>query len=105
MPVAQRVAHSQSVFIGQVVTHAPLNSITLTRIEVFKGRVSRRVTIPTAQSDCDFFLPPVQSRPGERFLVFLTVHGASVSANRCLGSKPMAEAGHDLVYSRRTYSK
>jgi len=105
LSVDQRVQLSQSVFIAEVVSHAPLNSIELSAIQVFKGRVRRRLTIATAQSDCDFFLPPVQGQPGDRFLVYLTVRKGRLSVSRCLGSKPMNEAGPDLAVLRRMFSK
>jgi hypothetical protein len=95
-PLEERLRQSDAVFVGEVVAHEPLASVELQVLEVFKGSPGARVLVPTGRSDCDYFVPPVRAAVKERFLVFLTRRKGQTSVSRCLGSKPVAEAAHEL---------
>jgi hypothetical protein len=100
LSVQQRERESQAVFVGRVLAHEPLQTVELRVLEIFKGSVARQLTIPTGIGDCDFFIMPIQPRPGDEFLVFLTRKAGKLSVSRCLGSAPVAAASQDLAYFR-----
>src|SRR5688572_11486767 len=78
---------SDVVFLGRVVQSQPLAYVELEVLETFNGRVGRRVRIPTGRSDCDYFLPPVLTKTGTRFLIYGTIHDDGIlEVSRCLGS-------------------
>src|SRR5262245_52703587 len=53
------------VFLGRVTAAQSLQYVEFEVVETFNGRLERRVRIPTARSDCDYFLPPVAAAAGE----------------------------------------
>jgi hypothetical protein len=93
---------SDVVFLGRVVQSQPLAYVELDVLETFNGRLDRRVRILTARSDCDYFLPPVLTRSGTRFLVYATLHDDGIlEVNRCLGSGPANEKTRELEVLRQ----
>jgi hypothetical protein len=44
-------------------------------------------------NDCDYFLPPVEPRLGQAFVIFGTRTGSpgTIAVSRCLGSAPLAD--------------
>lgn len=106
LALEQRLRESASVFLGSVVAHQSLVSIELRVHEVFKGSPGTSVRIPIGDSDCDYFLPPIQAKPGDRFVIFMTQQATRQSISRCLGSAPESQATNELAVLRRTvYSK
>jgi hypothetical protein len=100
MSVGQREQESQSVFVARIVGQEPLRYVELAVLEVFKGNIGAKVTVPVGLSDCDFFVKPIEIRPGQEFLIFLSRRKDTLSVNRCLGSAPLAAASADLEYLR-----
>jgi hypothetical protein len=52
-----------------VLEARPLAYVVLEVREKFKGRVDNPVRIPTGDTDCDYFLPPVVAQSGMEFLI------------------------------------
>jgi len=101
LPPAQ-FGPSDVVFLGRVVRFQPLVYVELEVLETFTGRLDRRVRIPTGRSDCDYFLPPVVTKSGARFLVYGTMlDDGTLVVNRCLGSGPSNEKTHELERLRQ----
>jgi len=90
------------VFLGRVVQSRPLDYVEFEVLEAFNGRLDRRVRVPTARSDCDYFLPPVLARIGAQFLVYGTIlDDGTLAANRCLGSGPASQKTRELEILRQ----
>lgn len=90
------------VFLGRVVRSQPLVYVELEVLETFNGRLDRRVRIPTGRSDCDYFLPPVVTKSGARFLVYGTLlDDGTLVVNRCLGSGLSNLKTHELERLRQ----
>jgi NADH-quinone oxidoreductase subunit N len=90
------------VFLGRVVRSQPLVYVELDVLETFNGRLDRRVRILTGRSDCDYFLPPVLTKSGARFLVYGTLlDDGRLAVNRCLGSGPSNLKTHELERLRQ----
>jgi len=78
------------VFVGRVLESKPLEYVEIEALETFHGRIDRRVRIPTGQSDCDYFLPPVVTKRGTQFLVYGIIRDdGTLVVNRCSGSGPL----------------
>ena len=106
LSLEQRLSESDFVFLGSVVAYQSLVSIDLRVHEVFKGLPGTSVRIPLGDSDCDYFLPPVQAKPGDRFVIFMTQQARRRSISRCLGSAPEDQVTDELAVLRRTaYSR
>lgn len=105
LSVEQRLRESDSVFLGSVVTYEPLVSVQLRVHETFKGVPGTTVRVPIGKSDCDYFLPPVHAKPGDRFVIFMSQRAGRRSISRCLGSSPESNATSELVTLRRTSRK
>lgn len=99
-PVDLRANASDVVFVGEIVRHEPLKSVDITVLEVFKGTTARQVSISTGLSECDYFLKPIEQKPGDLFLVLLTKRDGRSAVNRCLGTAPLNEAASDVAYFR-----
>ena len=77
LSLAARVDHAHLVLVGSVSSFEALDHVTVQPVEVFKGSRSKSLTIETGRSDCDFFLPPVEPRIGEEYLLYLRHVGGS----------------------------
>ncbi len=101
-PLSDRMRISDGVFLGEVVAHG-IDSIELKIVESFKstpkGSVPAKFTVPTGQSMCDYFLPGI-GKPGERFLIFMTLREGKPTINRCFDSAPESAAFQDLKWLR-----
>ena len=90
------------VFIGRVVQSQPLKYVEVEVVETFHGRPDRRVRIPTGQSDCDYFLPPVATKSGTQFLVYGTLlDDGTLVVSRCSGSGPLNLKARELERLRQ----
>lgn len=98
-----RFRQSDAVFVGTVMRHAPLEFVELNVVSRFKGSVPDRVSIITGRGDCDYFLPPVYPKLGDRYLLFVSVREGLFTASRCLGSAPEAKAEQDLARLRQSH--
>jgi hypothetical protein len=78
------VAAVTELVIGDKAERQSLEAIPSAR-EV-QETLSRHVRVPTGESDCDYFLPPVVAQHGIDFLIYATVREGRVIVNRCLGS-------------------
>jgi hypothetical protein len=96
LDLARRVASAEVVLLARVSSFQPLESVTVTPVEVFKGAASKVMTIRTGRSDCDYFLPPVSPRVGEEYLLYLSRSQGELTANRCLAPGPAAEKASEL---------
>ncbi len=105
LSLEQRLRESDSVFLASVATHEPLVLVQLRVHETFKGFPGRAVRVPVGRSDCDYFLPPVHAKPGDRFVIFLSRREGLLSVNRCLGSVPEHEAAQEIAALRRVSRK
>jgi hypothetical protein len=104
-PLAQRARWSSEVFIAEVIEYKPLLSVELRVVESFKGAHRGKRTISIGPSDCDYFLPPLNPQPGDRFLVFMSKAAGKNTVSRCLGSRPAASADADLKVLRNRLNK
>lgn len=102
LDVARRLQLSDLVFVGETVAFAPLSKARFRVIEFFKGAPSAEVRVTISASDCEYFLPPVEPRIGQRFVVFGTATASPgvVTASRCLGSGLLSEKSIDLQQLR-----
>ncbi len=101
--LALSIADADVVLVAKVLTFKPLDQVTLSPKEVFKGTASKVFTIQTGQSDCDYFLPPIAPTAGDTFLLFLRQSEGRLTASRCLTSGPVAEKAADLRALRRQF--
>jgi hypothetical protein len=99
--LTERVARAQIVFVAAVTDFEPLHHVTLRSKEVFKGRPGPVLTIATGVSDCDFFLPPVNPRVGEEFLLYVGQLDGRPYASICQNSGLIAERAAELAELRR----
>ncbi len=99
-PWQKRVAMSDAIFLARVVRAQPLAYVDLEVKERFKGKVADKVRIRTAESDCDYFLPPLTIEPGAAFLIYGTIGDGRVTVDRCLGSGPAKDKGEELARLR-----
>jgi hypothetical protein len=101
-----RIVGADVILVGRVSEAVPLKMVTVQPLEVLKGRVAGPVTIPTGETDCDFFVPPVEPKVGDEFLLYLRkVKNSKVkdhfTASRCLASGPMPEKEEELKAVRK----
>lgn len=108
LPLATRIVGADVIMVGRVSEVEPLRLVTVQPMEVLKGSVSRSqaVTIPTGETDCDFFVVPVDAKVGEEFLLYLRKVKHSkmkdqFAASRCLQSGPMPEKADELAAVRK----
>ena len=101
------VARSASdvIFVGRVVQSQPLSFVELEVRELFKGKLDSPVRIATAQSDCDYFLPPVVTPRGSEFLVYGFVRDGKVSVSRCSDPGPVSGKTRELRELRQRVKK
>lgn len=99
--LTERIESSQFVFVAVVTEFKPLDHVTLRVKEIFKGRPGASIKIPTAVSDCDYFLPPIAPRPGEAFLLFVGQVDQQLYVSRCQNSGLASERRDDLTELRR----
>jgi len=97
----RQLAMADAVFVGRVVGSQPLAWVDLEVRETFKGKPEPQVRIPTAVSDCDYFLPPVSATTGREFLIYATVVDGKLTVNRCLGSGTVEQRRSDLERLRQ----
>jgi hypothetical protein len=98
--LTERVARAQIVFVATVADFEPLHHVTLRSKEVFKGRPDSVVTIPVGVSDCDFFLPPVNPRIGEEYLLYVGQRDGRPYVSICQNSGLIAERAAELAELR-----
>jgi hypothetical protein len=97
----RQLAMADAVFVGRVVGSQPLAWVDLQVRETFKGTLDPQVRIPTAVSDCDYFLPPVTATTGREFLIYATVVDGKLTVSRCLGSGTVEQRRSDLERLRQ----
>ena len=106
LPLSIRIVGADVIIVGRVSEVEPLQRVTVQPVEILKGRVSRTdaVSISPIGSDCDFFLPPVEAKVGEEFLLYLRkakgVKGQFI-ASTCMQSGPMPEKADELAAVRK----
>jgi hypothetical protein len=106
LPLATRIVGADVIMVGRVSEVEPLRLVTVQPMEVLKGRVSRSeaVKIPTGETDCDFFVVPVDAKVGEEFLLYLRKAKGrkdQFTASTCLQSGPMPEKADELAAVRK----
>jgi hypothetical protein len=104
VPWQQQVALSDVIFVGRVLEARSLAYVVLEVREKFKGRVDSPVRIPTGETDCDYFLPPVVAQSGMEFLIYARGRDGAVRVDRCLGSGPVGSKADELARLRRANS-
>ena len=100
-PLAERVKLSSEVFVAEVLAHKPLVSVQLRVLESFKGSSRGKLTVVLGPADCDYFLPPVNPRPGNQFLIFMSRTAGKHTVSRCLGSGPLSSSRSDVATLRQ----
>lgn len=102
LDVARRLQLSDLVFVGETVAFTSLSEARFRAIELFKGAPSAEVRVTISGSDCDYFVPPVEPRIGQRFVVFgtATASPGAITASRCLGSGPLSSKSVELQQLR-----
>ena len=106
LPLSIRIVGADVILVGRVSEIEPLQHVTVQPVEILKGRVSRSeaVSISPIGTDCDFFLPPVDAKVGEEFLLYLRkakgVKGQFI-ASTCMQSGPMPEKADELAAVRK----
>jgi len=96
LSLSDRVDHADLVLVATVSSFKALDHVAVQPVEVFKGSPSKTLTIQTGQSDCDFFLPPVNPTVGEAYLLYLRQSEGRLTASRCLASGPAVEKATEL---------
>ena len=109
--LSTRIVGADVIVVGRVSDIEPLKLVTVQPVEVVKGRVSGPLAIPAGETDCDFFVPPVEPKVGDEFLLYLRkVKDAKsnnpqlknlYTASRCLASGPMPEKAEELKAVRK----
>ena len=106
LPLSVRIVGADLILVGRVSEVEALQRVTVQPVEILKGRVSRSdaLSISPIGSDCDFFLPPVEAKVGDEFLLYLRkakgVKG-QFFASTCLQSGPMPEKAEELIAVRK----
>jgi hypothetical protein len=103
--LSTRIVGADVILVGRVSDVEPLKMVTVQPMEVVKGRVSGPLAI-AAGEDCDFFLPPVEPKVGDEFLLYLRkVKDPKLkdqfTASRCLASGPMPDKADELKAVRK----
>ena len=101
LDLGRRVAYADLVLVAKVSSFKPLEHVKVSPLEVFKGSASKTLTIRSGHSDCDFFLPPVNPKIGEEYLLFLRKSEGALTASRCLEPALAAEKASDLGELRK----
>jgi hypothetical protein len=106
LALSTRIVGADLILVGRVSEVEPLQPIMVQPVEILKGRVARSaaVAISPIGSDCDFFLPPVEAKVGEEFLLYLRkAKGVKDQflASRCMQSGPMTEKADELATVRK----
>ncbi|MGH7808783.1 MAG: hypothetical protein ACREP5_00750 [Candidatus Binatia bacterium] len=96
LSLSDRVDHADLVLVATVSSFKSLDHVAVQPVEVFKGFPSKTLTIQTGQSDCDFFLPPVNPTVGEAYLLYLQQSERRLTASRCLISGPAVDKATEL---------
>lgn len=96
MSLSDSIDHADLVLLATVSSFKALDHVTVQPVEVFKGSPSKTLTIQTGQSDCDFFLPPVNPTVGEAYLLYLQQSEGRLTASRCLVSGAAVEKATEL---------
>jgi hypothetical protein len=101
--LSRRIAEADLVLVAKVSSFKALDHVTVFPTEIFKGSASKALTIQTGLSDCDFFLPPVNPKVGERYLLYLRQSEGRLTANRCLASGLVGEKAMELRALRNRF--
>jgi hypothetical protein len=103
--LSTRIVGADVILVGRVSDVEPLKLVTVQPVEVVKGRVSGPLAIPAGETDCDFFVPPVEAKVGDEFLLYLRKvkdpKSNQYTASRCLASGPMPEKAEELKAVRK----
>ena len=106
LPLSIRIVGADLIMVGRVSEVEELQRVTVQPVEILKGRVARSesVSISPIGTDCDFFVPPVEAKVGEEFLLYLRkakgMKGQFI-ASTCLQSGPMPEKADELAAVRK----
>jgi hypothetical protein len=106
LPLSIRIVGADVILVGRVSEVEALQRVTVQPVEILKGPVSRSaaLSISPIGSDCDFFLPPVEAKVGEEFLLYLRkakgLKGQFI-ASTCMQSGPMPEKADELAAVRK----
>jgi hypothetical protein len=106
LPLSIRIVGADLIMVGRVSEVEPLQRVMVQPVEILKGRISRSETVSISPigTDCDFFLPPVEAKVGEEFLLYLRkakgMKGQFI-ASTCLQSGPMPEKADELAVVRK----
>jgi len=103
MDLSRRIAEADLVLVARVSSFKALDHVTVLPTEIFKGSASKALTIQTGRSDCDFFLPPVSPRTGEKYLLYLRRSEGRLTASRCFAPGRVEEKGAELRALRERY--
>lgn len=103
LDLSRRFANADLVVVAKVSSFKALDYVTVSPVEVFKGSASGTLMIQTGRSDCDFFLPPVNPKLGEEYLLYLHQSEGQLTANRCLASGPAAEKAMEVRELRQHF--
>ena len=93
---------SDVIFVGRVTDSRPLAFVELEVRATFKGQLDRRVRIPTGQSDCDYFLPPIVTPRGSDFLVYGRLREGKITVSRCSDPGPVDRKILELQQMRQS---
>ena len=99
--LSERVTLAEIVLVAVVVDAQPLRQVTLKSKEIFKGHAGELLTIHTGESDCDFFLPPLQPRAGDEYLLYVGRSDNRLFISRCQNSGLAAERKAELQELRK----
>ena len=101
LSLSQRIAEAHLIVVAKVSSFKPLDHVTVVPVEVFKGSPSKALTIRTGLSDCDYFLPPVDPKIGEEYLLYLRRSEGRLTASRCLVPGRIEEKASELRALRK----
>ena len=101
LSLSQRIAEAHLVVAARVSSFKALDHVTVVPVEVFKGRPSKALTIRTGLSDCDYFLPPIEPKIGEEYLLYLRRSEDVFTASRCLAPGRTEEKATELRALRK----
>ena len=101
LSLSRRVAEADLVVVATVLSYRQLEYVTVAPTEIFKGSAATALTIISGISDCDYFLPPVNPRVGDEYLLFLRQAKGEFTASRCLASGRKGEKAVELRALRK----
>jgi hypothetical protein len=99
--LAESTRDASVILVAAVTEFVSLKQVTVKPTEVFKGQAEKSITIPTGQSDCDYFLPPVSPGVGDEYLLFLVESNGRLVASRCFTTGPAAAKAAELRELRK----